>query len=243
MERIESLNGLTLSFQEYRERDGILTLLSEKGVFRIFTRGVQSLKSKNRRLCTPFSLVRLEVGQGRSAYWLKSGKLLKSCLDGTGLFFRVSVSLLAELLSDLTISQDLYESFLFLVENGQDEGWMNTACYVLAQILKAAGIAPYLDGCVVCHNRKGICSLSREQGGYLCRDHAYGKEPWPASRLQWVRRLFTRSWKQFQEIPRLDENQAAREFKELLSWYEYHLDLHRRILSFWKEIYSTEQTA
>ena len=44
----------------------------------------------------------------------------------------------------------------------------NYACLLIAQIIKKEGIAPFVDGCILCKRKDHLETLSVADGGFLC---------------------------------------------------------------------------
>lgn len=112
------LSGLVLSVQDYKERDGIVFVLTQTKIQSVYARGIQSAASKNRRLCNPFTKVDLIVGERRSGSSM--ALLIKGSVKAQ--FHKIQDSLVAQsacfVLRDIlfrSVIHPEYEDLLFKV--------------------------------------------------------------------------------------------------------------------------------
>lgn len=220
------LSGLVLSVQDYKERDGIVFVLTQTKIQSVYARGIQSAASKNRRLCNPFTKVDLIVGERRSGSSM--ALLIKGSVKAQ--FHKIQDSLVAQsacfVLRDIlfrSVIHPEYEDLLFKVwqafDHSEKSRW-TYACLLLACILKNEGIAPDVSECVRCHARKGIETVSVADGGFLCVNCNVRQFPkWKKEDLEKLRSLFVI------QPDRMDiyaQNKAydLDDFLFLAKWYE-----------------------
>lgn len=229
--REDETEGLVLSVQDYKDADGIVRLLTPEGrIESIYARGIQREKSRNRRLCLPYSKVRL-------TYLPEYSKSMKYLMRGSVLWYDHSIqssllrsaacSVLRDLLREETVSKESYED-LEKVWHGFEQkndrqAWL-FACLMAAQTIKKLGIAPYFDGCVICQRKDQLVALSKKEGGLICRDdlkNVEDAEKIPVDRLRSLRALFRAKRK---DIPVL-ETSFQYDLDDLIylaGWIEYH---------------------
>lgn len=226
----EELSGLVLTMQEFSERDGILHLLTKEGVVSVFCKGVQTSSSKNRRLCNPFSRIHIEVekkgaGMPRLIHgnvdwfaWQINEDLQKQCVC-------LTVNEVAATCSAPGSLYSLLET-VWKQAAANKEDWLNYACLLVARVLDIEGIVPYVDGCVICGRMDGICTVSLEQAGFLCTEHAGLQVRWNRQDLKKVRYLIKAGQAHLEDIPAPFKCELA-DFLFLARWYQHysHADL------------------
>jgi DNA repair protein RecO (recombination protein O) len=172
----EPLTGIILSSQEYNERDLIVHLINSKEIYSVYCKGVRSMKSKNRRLTAPFSYVELQVGSSKNSQMksLVSGRLLSTPLDlGSDLELGALCFALRDCIESSTFHPNYFpilEKFIEACAAKKDKEMHIWAASLLACILQAEGIAPYVQGCVKCGSKQGIEAFSMQAGGFICKE-------------------------------------------------------------------------
>lgn len=179
MKPTDELEGLVLSVIEYKEKDGIVKLLTKDKVVSVLAKGIQKSSSKNRRLCLAFTKVRLYVEYKENGLsLLYHGEVVASYHHIMDSLVSSSVCFcLAQILEKSTITKDLYDVFDQCLEayHKNLEKAHTLACFVLREILIQEGIAPFVDGCVLCGRMDHLEALSDMDGGFLCSTCNHGK--------------------------------------------------------------------
>ena len=232
--------GLILSLSEYKDRDALVYFLSKEGLQTIYARGIQSVASKNKRLCNPFSYVRLTLDhkETRKMDYLIRGDLL-------AYYYKIQEDLFAQslcfVLRDCIIRSaftPLVYSYLFACWNSfqkEDGKAISYACLILATLLKKEGIAPFVEGCVRCGSRKGIETVSLREGGFLCKDCNQKEKAWKKDELRKFRSLFIvkrEVVETFMEV----YTYSISDFLYLAFWFEQYAHVQLSSLQFLKSI-------
>lgn len=226
----EELTGLVLSLQDYRESDGIIRLALQDQVVGVLARGVMKSASRNRRLCNPFSKVRIvyDPKYSHGMYYLIHGEVLwfDSHIQDDLLAQSVCF-VLRDLIVRIGINPMIYECLEACWQAwncSQQESGCLYACLVLAGLLKEAGIAPNVDSCTVCGKTNGIETIVLEEGGFVCKDCAQGKYPRISRKSLLAFRALFRAGSS--NIQYLQEHfrYTLQDVLMLSRWWEYHTD-------------------
>lgn len=192
----QEVSGIVLSVSEYREKDALITILTDRDMkIRFVARGVQTITSKNAGalLVGTQSFFVLQMKEHRDLHMLKQARvqqyrrhigesLLKQALSlfYCELFLKCEnvehgYELLVRALDDLEKKEDNY----------------TCACVLINLLCMSQGIAPWVDSCVSCGRIDQIATLSLKQGGFLCKqcmDHLH-ERAWSKKQLQRFRYL------------------------------------------------------
>lgn len=167
---------IVISITAYKEKDGIITALTEEGMKSFTVRGIQDSKSKNIYLNNSCTVADIELGSGRFKYPLiKNSTILESPLKkAMDIKYLGSVMLLCEATKVLLQEEEQALMFKHLdaaihALNHQDEYWMTDLIY-LVNCFKVSGYELEVNRCVSCGNRKNIKTFSFSEGGFLCQD-------------------------------------------------------------------------
>ncbi|MBO7698590.1 MAG: hypothetical protein J6S38_06110, partial [Erysipelotrichaceae bacterium] len=95
------------------------------------------------------------------------------------------------------------------------------------------GIAPMVDGCVVCGNKK-VAALSNRHGGFLCTDHLNGE---PVEDVETLRRFRLVNKAGFSNYDVMkDFVYTFRDFDLLMSFYLDNSDLRLKSYDFYRNL-------
>ncbi len=167
------VEGIVISQNPYKEKDAMVSILTENGIISFLARSIQSIASKNKSSCLPFScsLFTLNIKQDKVS--LVQGKLLKSYYQLYNSLDRLaSVNLVNECIlkfvdEDNTTLYLYLKSYLELLSLGFDETTLSAI--MLAQIVKNSGYALEFNSCVNCKSKTNIVGVSYEIGGFVCK--------------------------------------------------------------------------
>ncbi len=171
MER--EIEGIVLSLNDYREKDGLLTILAEDDhKIRMVAKGIQNITSKNAGAL-------LVASQSRFIIRWKENKELQMLQQAQISCYRQAIhaSLLKQALSSFFCelmfkNEEIHGGFQLLKEALDDlqnhEDVYTCACVFVNQLCLSQGIAPWVDSCVNCGRSDQIVSLSLKQGGFVC---------------------------------------------------------------------------
>lgn len=171
----------------------------EHGKVRFIAYGARYPKNTAGRILQPFANLRIEISSGQKIDRLRSCELLgiPAVLDFKEMAYGAVIS---EITAVLTEDHEPQEEIYHLLNHAfpllkKHNPRILTAAFA-AQLLEHVGIAPAIDGCVVCGQLladEDDCYFSALQGGCICHDcHTGGEEPFAAD----TRRLF----RQLQEL-------------------------------------------
>ncbi|MDY4849458.1 MAG: DNA repair protein RecO [Bacilli bacterium] len=167
---------ITLSITQYKEKDAIVSAVSEDGFLTFLAKGVYDQKSANFVINNLLTVFDINLREGNYKYpILKSAKLLYSpikkiddiCLLG-------SVSLILEMTNKLLEDEEkgqIYNDLSQLLNNFDDENdrYYRMLIY-FAKILKISGYNFEVNCCINCHTKTNIFDFSTFDGGFLCKD-------------------------------------------------------------------------
>lgn len=240
------IEGFVLSYQEYKERDAIIHLLTPYRIQSVYCRGVQSVTSKNRRLTLPFSKVRLivEHKENRDLDLLIRGSILhyyysiQESLIDQSICFVLNDALMRTSIKPFYYSaiQKLYESMS--KESALKYTW---ASLVLAEILQQDGFAPEIHFCVSCGRKNHIETISLDQGGFLCTSCNHHQLPAIKKKdLLKFRALFLVKESQFPQFAE-EFHYDLDDFLFLGRWYEQYSGIELASLKFLRSIRTLEK--
>ena len=170
---------IILKITPYKEKDAIITSLSEEGLVEFHAYGVLSPKSKNHWLNNVLNVANVEFQQsGSSQKNLKESELIFTPLkNDMSLEYLGLISLINEATNNLLMEDEMIQIFnplidlLLKVKSGIDP--YLTAIKYLFDILKIGGYDFEYNKCVKCGGKKGITSFSFYEGGFICNKCAH----------------------------------------------------------------------
>lgn len=229
------IDALVLKNEEYREKDAIVTVLTSQEILRIRARGVQSLQSKNRVICQPYSWVHITIDKKANRFPL--------LLYGTTkrYYFHIledlEIQTTCQVLNDLVHLGPIHTSFMNLVNTCWQAFHTHTngytyACLCLKEIIHYQGIDPCVDHCVKCERTDHIEALSIKQGGFLCSycnpSHVGKKSKADLIQIHSLFHVQPTAYASFCELYTL----TLSDFIQWASWIGYHLNLKLPSLRF-----------
>lgn len=240
--RSASIDGLVLSVMDYKDSDGLVTLATPEELIKVYARGIQKEKSKNRRLFAPFSLSHINYDPKYSGefLYLINGSVIDSwwkCSES--LEIQTASALIVNLIERHGINAQIYSSlqaFWACAHKGRTEDALLAACKAVIEILREAGMVMNVDECVLCSRTDRIAGVSMKEGGFVCLDCLDHLEednlPWSKENLMLLRRLVRLPLMQLFKQPLRPKDFAM--LIELFEWYQYYSDFRMRSLDFLK---------
>lgn len=232
------IEGLVVQVLDYKEADGIVRLAADDGLVSFYARGIQRQGSKNRRLCIPGTVVRLQFDPRYSSdlLFLLHGDVLKmydqSAFSLEGQAAAAAMEFMtAEYGSSRKRRLLLETAWDALQQNHESEG-IAALCLLMWDILKSEGIAMETGECVRCGHTDGICGIDREEGGFVCRRHPEafeekGNREAEAVRhsKDWLKKMRLLSRADLRHLPLLLENASFSwsDLLDLFDWYNWQL--------------------
>ncbi|MDY3890192.1 MAG: DNA repair protein RecO [Bacilli bacterium] len=189
-----NVQGIVLKQVHYKEKDCMITLLTENKIISFLARGILSPNSKNASSCLQYNLSEFTLSEKNSHLTLKQGKSIHTFKNLYENLDNIScVSLMSE--ATLKFIDEAYEviypyfkNILFSLEEGFDSATL-LAIY-LAQIIKYSGYKLEYDSCVECGTKKDIVSISYSSGGFLCKNCVNNNSFFAPSLLKSFRYVF-----------------------------------------------------
>ena len=167
---------IVISIAPYKEKDGVLTALTEEGPKSFTVRGIYDPKSKNAFLNNPCTIAEVDLGGGNFKYPLiKASKVLESPLKKSSNYDYIgSISLLVETTKKLLQESEQAMMYKHLdaaiyALNHQEDYLMIDLIY-LANCFKVSGLELEVNRCVNCGSKKNIKTFSFAEGGFLCEN-------------------------------------------------------------------------
>ena len=174
---MREVEGIVVSIMEYKESDALVHVLNqEEGLITLYVRGYQKITSKTAPSIMPFvkATFLIEENDVKEILQLRSTTVKN--------FYRhiredLSKQSCAICMCDYAkyASREMSDEVYTLLEDGLEYLENNSdpilvLLIYLSSLCKIFGIAPYVDGCVVCGEGKGICSVSVSEGGFICEE-------------------------------------------------------------------------
>ena len=167
---------IVLSINPYKEKDGVITAVSEEGEISLTAKGIFDPKGKLAALNNAMTIADVEIGDSRYKYpVIKSYQIIESPLKSNGdLMYLGGLMLLNEITKKLLQEDEKAMLFKHLCAaiislKAAKEPWMVLLVY-LANVFKATGSEFEVDHCVRCGTRKGIKTFSFKEGGFICEN-------------------------------------------------------------------------
>lgn len=240
MKPTKDVEGIVLSIQDYKESDGLVKVLTQEGIITLLAKGIQKQTSKNRSIVQPFTKGKYTIDERNGLSLLYYGQTISY-------YYRIhedlTISSLCFLLSEcITLSKgkDIYTIFdtcLECFQNGDMNGY-SYACYILKTILIQQGIAPYVDGCILCQRKDHLETLSINDGGFLCTTCNHGQYA-ARSKKEMI---------QFYSLMKVKEDDLNRFLETydfnlddciyLATWFEKYMNVTLNSLTFLKSVRS-----
>jgi len=169
----KTVKGIVIKTAEVKENDLIITISTPEGLKSLYGRGLKKMTSKNAHACQLLdcSEFLIEDSMSREILMMKSATLKKDFVNIKGDYDRLALaSVVAEISSKLE-DEDLFMLIFRTLDNldRTKEPYTVFNLFVV-EILNRLGIAPVVDGCVICGEENGIETVSIADGGFICRD-------------------------------------------------------------------------
>ena len=197
---------IILSIANYKEKDGIITAISEDESLSFLVRGLFDPKSKNAALNNPTTVVDIELVKKNGKYpnlesysLVSSPYLLRSDLKRLS-----AIQVLLEATLKLVIEEErfyLYQDLndaLSALKVGVDPN--SVVLMYLARVLKVNGYVFSINKCTVCG--------TKNDGGFLCKEHlGEAKADLSIEQMLLLRNVFGSSI--YSSIEKMNEENAA----------------------------------
>lgn len=174
--------GIVLKQHEYRENDSILTVLTkEYGKISLVSKGVKKMTSKNAVTSMPFVISEyiFDYLDDKTMFTVKNGSLVESNRHIQESLEKMNIAAVITEIVEKSIPQGLFDedtneeiftllTFSLRKLDSDTDNFLNLALF-LAKMLEILGIAPIVDECAICGNKK-IQVICIEEGGFVCEE-------------------------------------------------------------------------
>lgn len=167
---------IVLTNNLYKEKDAIITAVSQSETITFLARGIKDPKSKNSLLNNPLTIVDIELIEGDYKYpQLKASKEILSPLKlQMDSHYLSALLLMDEMMIYFFPEEEKHQMFASLEEavtqlkKGAD--WLMTLLIFMAQVLRVGGFELEVNRCVRCGKKNRIVAFSFEEGGFICQE-------------------------------------------------------------------------
>lgn len=168
---------ITLQQSDYKEKDAIVTAISEDGLISFTVHGLKDPRCKNIILATPLVYADVELSEGKSKYKsVKSSKMLITPYTKENDLKRLAtISLLCEASKKMLVEEEKNLIFKYLLNAIEalakaEIDPIIIALIYLSKLLKMSGYDMEINHCVHCGSKKSIHTFSFFEGGFICED-------------------------------------------------------------------------
>ena len=165
---------IILSISTYKEKDAVISAISENDYITFLARGINGPKSKNTPINNALTIADIELMDGNFKYpVLRSSKQLftpmRLEMDSK---YLGSLLLMNEITNYLFTDEEKYKMFKPLGEGitllKQKNDWLMTLLLYLSNAIKVGGFELEVNKCVRCGGKNRIVAFSFEEGGFIC---------------------------------------------------------------------------
>lgn len=232
---------IVLSISAYKEKDAIISAISENEFITFLVRGLKGPKSKNTALNNALTIADIELMDGNFKHpILKSSKPLftpmRLEMDSK---YLGSLLIMNEVTNYLFPDEEKTRLFKYL-EDGlillkQKNDWLMTLLIYFAQAIRLGGLELEVNCCVRCGKKNRIVAFSFVEGGFICENCTDEEISYDLSKNQMIllRKIFnSRDYHLLDE--RYDHEDALVLLRRIMAYMEeafgYHFKNQRLIL-------------
>lgn len=232
---------IVLSISAYKEKDAIISAISENEFITFLVRGLKGPKSKNTALNNALTIADIELMDGTFKHpILKSSKPLftpmRLEMDSK---YLGSLLIMNEVTNYLFPDEEKARLFKYL-EDGltllkQKNDWLMTLLIYFAQAIRLGGLELEVNCCVRCGKKNRIVAFSFVEGGFICENCADEEISYDLSKNQMIllRKIFnSRDYHLLDE--QYDRDDALVLLRKIMAYMEeafgYHFKNQRLIL-------------
>lgn len=187
------MKAIILSLSKYKEKDLMVTALTEEGAVSFKVNGGQSSTSKNAIINNPLAVVDLTLSETKNGHTnLKECSLITMPLNSTtDLAYMSAISTIQEatvkLFEEDELNKEVYEEILKAIEalKALKNPLLVITRYLLI-CMKLTGFQFEINHCVRCGSKKDIVAFLFNEGGFICRNCIEEDEPRDLSTSQMV---------------------------------------------------------
>lgn len=165
---------IVLTISPYKEKDAIVSAISENEFITFLARGIKDPKSKNNAINNPLTIADIELMDGNFKYpILKEAKQLFTPMRlEMGTKYLGTLLLINEMMMHLFPDEEKPAMFQVL-EKGvttlkRTSDWLMTLLLIMAHALRVGGFELEVNRCVICGEKNRIIAFSFVDGGFIC---------------------------------------------------------------------------
>lgn len=168
------MKAIILSSTKYKETDGVIDAITDKGPITLFGKGIYKPTAKNHHLVDGLLLADIEtVASSTNQLIIRRSKILANPRKPTNDYYNMaSILLIAELTKKCLNDEDkkyIYPHLEAAITSLSDSAYpWNIVLVYMAKILKINGYQLEVNACVNCGSKKKIKLFSFKEGGFLC---------------------------------------------------------------------------
>ncbi len=235
------VEGLVIDEKPYSETSKILNIITkEKGVIGVLAKGAKRLKSPLRSVTERFSYAKFNISyKDNKLSTLISADIINPLFNIKKDIKKLSyLNFLSELTS-LVIKQnndkriyDIFISAVLKIEEGFDPSLITNILEI--KYLFFLGVAPKLNGCVVCGSQK-VVTISSYKGGFVCKNHVDGEYIVSDKTIKLIRVL---EYVDISKITKLEvKDEVKKEINDFLDdYYDRYTGLYLKSKKFLKNL-------
>lgn len=240
---IESFEGIILTETNYSESSKILNVATSKhGLIGVISKGCRNMKSKLRGVSRKLIYGTFHVYYKENGLSTLIGVDVKNSYPKTMMDLeRISY---ASYLLDLSYqvlkqndSEEIFELLRDVLEKLEEEiSPLPLTNIMELKLLDYLGVMPNIDSCCHCGSKKGIVTLSSDEGGYICKD-CYDNEPLVSEKTIKMIRMYY--YVDVSSIKKLEaEEEVTKEINDFLDdYYSRFTGLYLKSKDFIKKIH------
>ena len=176
---------IVLSISSYKEKDAVISAISEDQFITFLARGINNPKSKNIAINNPLTIADIELMDGNFKYpVLKSSKQLftpmRIDMDSK---YLGSLLFINEVVNYLFPDEDKPKMFKTVEDSvtalKKSKDWLMVLLLFMAQVIRLGGFELEVNQCVNCGSKKNIVAFSFDEGGFICQncfDESLGRD-------------------------------------------------------------------
>lgn len=176
---------IVLSISSYKEKDAVISAISEDQFVTFLARGINNPKSKNIAINNPLTIADIELMDGSFKYpVLKSSKQLftpmRIDMDSK---YLGSLLFINEVVNYLFPDEDKPKMFKTVEDSvtalKKSKDWLMVLLLFMAQVIRLGGFELEVNQCVNCGSKKNIVAFSFDEGGFICQncfDESLGRD-------------------------------------------------------------------
>lgn len=233
---ISNINGIIVKIRDYKDNDQLIDVLTKKyGLISLIARGTKKPKAKLHYLISSLYEFSVDFKDNKNIYLIINSTLLKTFIRYDDPLMNAFVSIFYEIInkSKEFTDEDTYNNLEFLLSNINHNNYLLLGSIFMSYIMKMHGIAPYVDGCVIC-NRNKVVSISNDLGGFVCDSHCSGNIMHDIELLKQFRIVCKAKYTDYHSIKDIIAKEGL--FDALIQFFIYNSDIKLKSYDFYLKV-------